>query len=459
MRAVVVSLVFVALLAFAAPAGADQRYAAPTGSGAECTKEKPCAIDTSIGSAKANDEVIVMPGTYEYKTPGSLASFENIFIHGEFGAPKPLIKAKVPGALLFLGNPKGRVAHLELLNESNGGGGITCPVEGTIEGVTSAVKGSPSAGLTVLEGCAVRNSVALAEGKGASAINAVATSALKPGTIRNVTAVATGPESVGLQIFGSSGPYTVNVRNSILSGADLDLWTRKTAEGGGLADIAYSNFDAVKADPGTTITQGAGNQSAPPLFVDAAGGNFREATGSPTIDGGTAEGVLSGETDYDGNARVLGPAPDIGAFEVVSVVVVPPPAAASLVSLTVSPKAFRTLNGGQAIFSARKKAAPVGATVSYALSAAASVSFSVERKVLGRKAGTKCVAKTKANKGKPKCPLYKAVKGGFTHSGAAGANSFKFSGRIGGKALKPGAYRLVGKTGTSALGAGFKIVK
>jgi hypothetical protein len=126
----------------------------------------------------------------------------------------------------------------------------------------------------------------------------------------------------------------------------------------------------------------------------------------------------------------------------------------------VAPKAFRSANIGGAIASAKtkKKKAPVGTKVTYSLSAAASVSFTVERKTRGRKVKGKCRKQTASNKTKKKCPLYKRVKGGFTHSGAAGQNRFKFSGRLS-KPLKPGPYRLVGSAGGATKRASFKIVK
>jgi hypothetical protein len=43
-------------------------------------------------------------------------------------------------------------------------------------------------------------------------------------------------------------------------------------------------------------------------------------------------------------------------------------------------------------------------------------------------------------------------------SGTASLNSFKFSGRIENRTLKPGAYRLVGHCGASLKRARFKIV-
>jgi hypothetical protein len=39
---------------------------------------------------------------------------------------------------------------------------------------------------------------------------------------------------------------------------------------------------------------------------------------------------------------------------------------------------------------------------------------------------------------------YKSVKGSFSRPSTLGANSFTFSGFVGGKALKAGSYRLVG---------------
>ena len=36
------------------------------------------------------------------------------------------------------------------------------------------------------------------------------------------------------------------------------------------------------------------------------------------------------------------------------------------------------------------------------------------------------------------------LSGSFTHAGKVGKNSFRFSGRLRGKALKPGSYRLSG---------------
>jgi len=102
---------------------------------------------------------------------------------------------------------------------------------------------------------------------------------------------------------------------------------------------------------------------------------------------------------------------------------------------------FAALNSGpSAIAAAKRKKTPKGSRVSYTLAEDATVTFTVERAANGRRKGKKCVAKRK--KGKP-CTIYKRVKGSFTQSGKKGSNRFKFSGRVGGKKLRPGRYRLV----------------
>ena len=89
-----------------------------------------------------------------------------------------------------------------------------------------------------------------------------------------------------------------------------------------------------------------------------------------------------------------------------------------LTLLSVAPVAFRAARSGPSAL-ARGKA---GALVRFRLSTAATVVFSVARRV-----GT---------------AHWTAVSGAFRWSGALGANSLRFTGRIGGRGLAPGTYRL-----------------
>ena len=93
-----------------------------------------------------------------------------------------------------------------------------------------------------------------------------------------------------------------------------------------------------------------------------------------------------------------------------------PVASSRLSGLRIRPAGFPSANRGRSIV--RRG----GAKVSYQLTVAAPVTFRVERRK-GRR--------------------WARVRGSFKQAGKAGANSLRFSGRIGGKRLRPGRYRLV----------------
>jgi hypothetical protein len=120
-----------------------------------------------------------------------------------------------------------------------------------------------------------------------------------------------------------------------------------------------------------------------------------------------------------------------------------PPAARagapSLRKLAVSPRVFRAARSGAAV------AARVGTTVRYRLSTPARVRFTVRRAKLGRSRGRRCARPRGRVPKRKRCNRYTRVKGRFSHKGDAGRNRFRFRGRVGGKALRPGRYRLVAR--------------
>jgi hypothetical protein len=61
-------------------------------------------------------------------------------------------------------------------------------------------------------------------------------------------------------------------------------------------------------------SEGDGNITSEPLFIDLAGGNLRLQTNSPCIDAGTNVYVV-GATDLDGTPRIVNDIVDMGAYE------------------------------------------------------------------------------------------------------------------------------------------------
>lgn len=80
------------------------------------------------------------------------------------------------------------------------------------------------------------------------------------------------------------------------------------------ANYSESNLNFCCTTPLPPIGHGANNTNSPPLFENAASGNWRLQTGSPCVNAGN-NALVSGTTDLDGRPRVAGGTVDIGAYE------------------------------------------------------------------------------------------------------------------------------------------------
>jgi hypothetical protein len=131
----------------------------------------------------------------------------------------------------------------------------------------------------------------------------------------------------------------------------------------------------------------------------------------------------------------------------------PPAPLAAVAGLRVSPGAFRAAPSGAPV---RAKAGSTATRTSYTLNVAARVRFTVERSSRGRRASGRCVAATASNRRRASCALLVPVRGSFSRSRRAGSDRFAFGGRVAGRTLRPGQYRLVatptanGRTGRQA---------
>ena len=143
------------------------------------------------------------------------------------------------------------------------------------------------------------------------------------------------------------------------------------------------------------------------------------------------------------------------------------PALVGVSGLAFSNTTFAAENSGPPATNACKNTAR-GTKVSFTLNVAATVRFTVTQSLKGRKVKhgkkTVCAKPTKQNRKKKSCTRIVTLKGSFSRSGVAGLNSFHFTGRLNGRKLKPGRYRLVATPRAGAkkgkpTSSGFRIVR
>lgn len=290
--------------------------------------------------------------------------------------------------------------------------------------------------------------------------------------LRNVTAIASGAGSDGL--FVDSGPPSskanVLARNTIVQADQQGI---EIAPGKpdpacmflnpcpnpdyvpGTAGRSHSNVGPVVGD----VQDLGGNRSGDPLFRNPGGGDYRLSAGSNAIDAGIDD-PDNGPTDLGGEPRKLGAAVDMGAHEFDSgpgqgqggmpggdpTGDIPGGGAGdgadatmpALTGLRLSARRFRV---GRAATPLVARVAPRGTRFSYMLSEPALVSFTIERRLSGRRSGRRCVKPTRRLGRAKRCNRYVRA-GSFRRMSAAGPSTVPFSGRIGSKALARGTYRL-----------------
>ena len=348
-------LLTVALFAGVPSAAAVVRYASPTGEFdfSDCTSPdpmadisiRPCTLERAVETvAVDSDEVIVAPGDYSLFIDDLPVDITKaISVHGADGQARPRIIAAgiVPGVVV--NNPGASLRRVAI--DYTGGPVALDQVSGLVEQVVARSSGDMA--------CRLRNDVTLRDsvcwddgflGIGAR-VESVA--GVHTANLRNVTAVATGSNSFGLDVRAVTTGVQQNLvaKNVIADGVIFDVSALAAASGTvATASLSTSNYSsefeqeessatASVTDPGT----GVGNQTAPPLFTDAGLGLFHQAPGSPTIDAGAAADLL-GSADIDAEPRTMGTAPDIGADEFVPTSTTPPSNAFTVGAITRNKK-------------------------------------------------------------------------------------------------------------------------
>jgi hypothetical protein len=172
-------------------------------------------------------------------------------------------------------------------------------------------------------------------------------------------------------------------------------------------------------------------------------------------------GFTPSSTDLDGNPRVVNgnggcvAVEDRGALELQNhegICKGPPPyvnnpigaprpvaVLGAITALKLSPDAFFAALSGATLSSVKRH---YGTLIGYRDSQPGITTFTVLRASAGRVHGHSCAKPSHANRKGKRCTLYVSL-GGFSRVDMAGANSLRFSGRLKGKQLAKGSYRLL----------------
>ncbi|HEX2392386.1 MAG TPA: Ig-like domain repeat protein [Solirubrobacterales bacterium] len=312
-------------------ASAATRFAAPGGTGPApaCTEAAPCSLFNAADSAApqrppAGTQIILLAGTYtdannsqDLGLNRTISLPNDVTVRGAAGEPRPVIAASLSGGEPLTVHDGDIVSHIEIQASTPLGINLH---GGTVEDII--VRNSRNDGFacrTSGNSTILRESACLTSGARGVAIGTDVGAGLSERIVlRSVTAISTGPSSLGLSFRSTGSPLAVDAKAMIARGTDKDVRAIGSAAGGSstinLANSDYAIFEAKGEGGGTaSVTEPSvnGNVTAPPLL---AADLIHELPGSPTIDKGVLD-AQSGITDIDGDARESGMAPDIGADE------------------------------------------------------------------------------------------------------------------------------------------------
>jgi hypothetical protein len=203
--------------------------------------------------------------------------------------------------------------------------------------------------------------------------------------------------------------------------------------------------------PGSLLScsQGVWSPDLPEALLSRAPQNFayQWSVNGSAIGGATANTYTAfarGEYRCSVSAsNFLGGGSQTSGPHAVSPAAVPPAITASLTRYVIRPGSFPAANRGPSARSTQRRRRPrPGGKVSFRLNVAGPVAFSVRQRTRGRRnARGRCVRQTPRNRSRRRCTRI-VTRGRFPRAGKAGANSFRFMGRVRGRRLKPGRYLL-----------------
>jgi hypothetical protein len=248
------------------------------------------------------------------------------------------------------------------------------------------------------------------------------------------------PDVVGVGATTALAPMQharVKLTNSILRLGGKALSAQSTDKGEATVGASYSDYDPsfnARSGDNASISEANVSNVGDAGFAAPGSANLRLLPASKLVDAGdpaTAQGVdldgnpLVADGNGDGIARR-----DMGAFELQPAAQSPSQPGGNGSADTVAP-VVRSFSATRTAFTVARASTPVAARASggtrlrYALSEGARVTIAIRRAV--RRGGH----------------AHLRTIGSLRRTGSQGANTIRFSGRIGRRALRPGRYRAV----------------
>ena len=364
-------LVGLFLLLGGTPRGAHadpgELFVSPDGTGTACTQASPCALQTALDIAKTNgqdDVVCLSAGIYEGNFDARLQDGKPLIIKGESGttAQDVILDGGGAGRVLDLRRlSTGSSIRLERLTIQNGmatededcGGGIWISADGenaviNLEiwdcivrynqadwsggGIFAQSYETNSTTELLIANSLIYENQANQFGGAidmfASGENNGLRAVVINSTITGNLVVASEGQGGGIRphaYYGDGSVVSLDLYNTIVHGNTLDgdpqdLYVKETQPGSTEVNAYYCDIGSVFIDTsfGMPVYNPVNVLTTDPAFVNPANHNYHLASGSPCIDAGTTAvpdppGLPT--TDFEGDPRVLGAAPDIGADE------------------------------------------------------------------------------------------------------------------------------------------------
>jgi hypothetical protein len=314
-------------------------YVSPTGTGTACSQAEPCSMSQVLATPMTSGDKVVLAGNEgAYGSPGTPMSAgigipAGVTWTGATGQPMPIVYSEPSSpsvAGVTLEGAGSKLADLDI--EYSGTASALFAEGGSAERVLA--RSGPTA-----EGCNLAFGPLTVTDSVCSGRNGVFTdlggSGSESMTLRNDTVY--GTTGSGYFVLTNGTEVSISATNTIVHSASIGHDIEAQVLAGSIDfTLDHSNYASLNTKGGATVTTPASatNQTAPPLFVNAGTGDFREAADSPTIDAGVNE-AANGTTDLAGNPRTLPgqltcdqvplAVTDIGAYEFVPVAPTCPP--------------------------------------------------------------------------------------------------------------------------------------